>query len=79
MRDKAYNILKPFLTSLCYSSRILPQLIMTAEYNNVIRVTEKAMINLMTWWSINIVDIFIPKMLADFTSFFIKTFSEGFK
>ena len=28
-------------------------------------------INLMTWWSINIVDIFIQEMLADFTSFLI--------
>ena len=32
----------------------------------------------MTWWSINIVDIFIEEMLADFTSFLIKTFSEGY-
>ena len=68
-----------FLTSLYYSNKILPQLIITAEYNNVIRVTEEAKINLMTWWSINIVDIFIQEMLVDFTSFLIKTFSEGYK
>ena len=41
-------------------------------YNNVIRVTEKTKINLMTWWNINVVDIFIQKMLADFISFLIK-------
>ena len=34
---------------------------------------------LMTWWNINIVDIFIQEMLEDFTSFLIKTFSEGYK
>ena len=58
---------------------MLPQLIITAEYNNVIRVTEETKINLMTWWSINIVDIYIREMLADFISFLIKTFSEGYK
>ena len=36
------------------------------------RVTEETNINLMTWWSINIVDIFIQEMLADFSSFLIK-------
>ena len=51
--------LKSFLASLYYSNKILPQLIITAEYNNVIRVIEEAKINLMTWWSINIVDIYI--------------------
>ena len=64
--------LKSFLTSLYYSNKILLQLIITAEYNNVIRVIEEAKINLMTWWSINIVDFFIQEMLADFTSFLIK-------
>ena len=54
-------------------------MIITAEYNNVIRVTEETKINLMTWWSINIVDNYIREMLADFTSFLIKNFSEGFK
>ena len=49
------------------------------EYNNVIRVTEKTKINLMIWWSINIVNIYIQELLADFTSFLIKTFSEGYK
>ena len=44
---------------------MLPQLIITAEYNNVIRVTEEAKIHLMTWWSINIVDTYIREMLAD--------------
>ena len=39
--------------------RILPQLIIIAEYNNIIRISEEAKINLMTWWSINMVDIFI--------------------
>ena len=58
---------------------MLSQLITTAKYNSVIRVTEEAKINLMTWWSINIVDIFIQEMLVDFTSFLIKTFSEGYK
>ena len=53
--------------------------IITAEYNNVMRVTEETNINLMTWWSINIVDIYIREMLADFTFFLIKTFSEGNK
>ena len=72
-------MLKPFLTSLYYSIRILPQLIITAEYNNVIRVTEKTKINLMTWWSINIGDIYIQELLSDFTSFLIKTFSKCYK
>ena len=54
---------------------MLPQLIITTEYNNVIRVTEEANIHLMTWWSINIVDIYIQEMLADFTSFLIKNLS----
>ena len=67
------------MTSLYYSSRILPPLIITAKYNNVIMVTEEAKINLMTWWNINVVDIYIQEMLADFTSFLIKTFSEGYK
>ena len=49
------------------------------EYNNIIRVTEEAKINLMTWWSINVVDIYIQEMLADFTSFLIKIFSKGYK
>ena len=49
------------------------------EYNNVIRVTEETKINLMTWLSINVVDIYIQEMLAYFTSFLIKTFSEGYK
>ena len=40
--NTAYNILKSYLTSLYYSNRILSQLIITAEYNNVIKVTEKA-------------------------------------
>ena len=54
--------------------------IITAEYNNVMRVTEETNINLMTWWSINIVNIYIQELLAGFTSFFlIKTFSEGYK
>ena len=52
-------------------------MIITTEYNNVIRVTKEAKINLMTWWSINVVYIYIQEMLADFTSFLIKTFSEG--
>ena len=58
---------------------MLPQLIITAEYNNVIRVIEEAKIHLMTWWSINIVDIYIQEMLADFTSFLIKTFNKDYK
>ena len=45
--NKAYNILKSFLTSLYYSTRILPQFIITVEYNNVIRVTEEA--GLLYW------------------------------
>ena len=49
------------------------------EYNNVIRVTEKAKINLTTWWSINIVDIYIQDTLVDFYTFSYKTFSEGYK
>ena len=76
--NKAYDILKPFLTSLYYSNRILPQLIIIAKYNNVIRVTEEIKINLMIWWSINIVNIYIQELLADFTYFLIKTFSEGY-
>ena len=79
MRIKLTTFLNHFFTSLYYRSRILPQLIITAEYNNVIRVTEEAKINLMTWWSINVVDIYIQAMLADFISFLIKTFSEGYK
>ena len=71
--------MKLFLTSLYYSSRILPQLIITAEYNIVIRVTEETKINLMTWWSINVVDIYVHEMLADFTSFLIKTFNKDYK
>ena len=51
---------------------MLPQLIITVEYNNVIRVIEEAKINLTIWWSINIVNIYIQEMLADFTSFPIK-------
>ena len=47
-------------------------MIITVEYNNVIRVTGEVKINLMTWWSINIVDIYIQEMLADFTYFLIK-------
>ena len=54
-------------------------MIITTEYNNVIRATEETKINLMTCWSINKVDIFIQEMLADFISFLIKTFSEGYK
>ena len=54
-------------------------MIITAEYNNVIRVIEEIKINLMTWWSINIVDNYIQELLVDFTSFLIKTFSEGYK
>ena len=40
-----YNLqhsLKSFLASLYYSNKILRQLIITVEYNNVIRVTEEA-------------------------------------
>jgi len=48
-------------------------------FNKVIGVIEETRINLMTWWSINIVNIFIQEMLADFISFLIKTFSEGYK
>ena len=44
------------------------------KYNNVITVTEETKINLMTWWSINIADIYIQEMLTDFTSFLIKRF-----
>ena len=79
---REYNLqhsLKSFLISLYYSNKILPQLIIIVEYNNVIRVIEETKINLMTWWSINVVDIFIQEMLADFTSFLIKTFREGYK
>ena len=54
-------------------------MIITVEYNDVIRVIKKSKINLMAWWSFNIVDIFIQEMLADFTYFLIKTFSEGYK
>ena len=54
-------------------------MIITVEYNNVIRVIEEAKINLTIWWSINIVNIYIQEMLADFTSFLIKTFSKGYK
>ena len=39
--------MKSFLTSLYYSGRILPQLTITMEYNNVIRVTEEA--RLIEW------------------------------
>ena len=49
------------------------------KYNNVIRVTEENMINFMTWWRTNVVDIFIQEMLTDFTSFLIETFSKGYK
>ena len=65
---REYNLqhyLKSFLASLYYSNKILRQLIITVEYNNVIRVTEEAKINLTKWWSINIVDIYIREMLAD--------------
>ena len=37
-------------------------------------LSEEAKINLMTWCSINIVDIYIQELLADFTSFLIKPF-----
>ena len=30
----------------------------------------------MTWWSINIADIYIQEMLTDFTSFLKKTFTR---
>ena len=40
--NKVYNILKSILTSLYNTTRILPQFIITAEYNNVIRFTEEA-------------------------------------
>ena len=40
--NKAYTILKSFLTLLYYSARILPQFIITADYHNVIRVTKEA-------------------------------------
>ena len=72
MRIKLTTFLNHFFTSLYYRSRILPQLIITAEYNNVIRAIEEAKINLMTWWSINVVDIYIQEMRADFISFLIK-------
>ena len=48
---REYNLqhsLKSFLASLYYNNKILPQLIITVEYNNVIRVIGEAMINLMT-------------------------------
>ena len=47
---REYNLqhsLKSFQASLCYNNKLLPQLIITAEYNNVIKITEKAKINLM--------------------------------
>ena len=44
----------------------------------MIRVIAETKINLKTWGSINIVDISIQDMLADFISFLIKTFSEGY-
>jgi len=52
---------------------------LAAKNKHMIRVTAETKINLMTWWSINIVDISIQDMLADFISFLIKTFSEGYK
>ena len=58
---------------------MLPQLIIIVANSIVIRVTEEAKIHLMTWWSINIVDIFIQEMLTDFTSFLIETFSKDYK
>ena len=78
-RIQLTTFLSHFLHHFIIVTEYYPQLIITAEYNNVIRVTEEANINLMTWWSINIVDIFIQEMLADFTSFLIKTFSKGYK
>ena len=68
---REYNLqhsFKSFLTSLYYSNKILPQLIITAEYNNVIRVIEEAKINLMTWWSqsgTRVCLVFIPSILVE--------------
>ena len=47
-------------------------MIIIAEYNNVIRVTEEAKINLMTWWSINIVDNLYTRAASKFYIFSYK-------
>jgi hypothetical protein len=41
--------------------------------------TAEIQIYLMTWWSINMVNIYIQDMIADYTTFLHKTFSEVFK
>jgi hypothetical protein len=45
----------------------------------MIRVVAKINIYLMTWLSINMVNIYIRDMIADYTTFLHKIFSEGVK
>ena len=45
---------------------------LAAKNKHMIRVTAETKINFLTWWSINIVSIYLQDMLADFTSFLIK-------
>jgi len=51
------------------------QVYLVVENKHMIIVTAETKINLVTWWSFNVVDISIQDMLADYTSFLIKTFS----
>ena len=70
--------LKQFTCNRFYTFQV-HKFYLAAENKHIIRVTAETKINLMTWRSINIVDIYIQEMLADFTSFLTKTISEGYK
>ena len=63
--------LKQFTCKRVYTFQV-HKFYLVVENKHMIRVTVETKINLMTWRSINIVDIYIQEMLAEFISFLIK-------
>jgi hypothetical protein len=65
MRDKAYNILSHFLHHFIYNIRVLYHLLLTAEYNNVIKVSAKLKFT-CNQWSLSIRHNYIHVGVVDY-------------